>query len=139
MQILIVHFKSYCAKLPVHRPAGVEENFEADYLYELESKSTIASDMKELVDYAANFMGAFSSWWSPGSAAERQFGDSGNKKFMAREERRSMTSKIDTHGEFDSRSLQAMPVKEVAYADRADATRPTSAFSARRANRRSSS
>ena len=34
---------------------------------------------------------------------------------MAREERRSITSKIDTHGKFDSRVLQAMPVKEVAY------------------------
>ena len=100
---------------PVHRPAGVEETFEADYLYELESKSTIASDMKELADYAANCMGKFSSWWSSGKSAERQFGDSGNKKFMAREERRSTTSKIGTHGEFDSRLLQAMPVKEVAY------------------------
>ena len=83
---------------------------EDDYLYELESKSTIASDKKRLVDCAANFMDAFSRWWSPGSAAARQFGDSGSKKFMAREERRSMTSKIDTHGEFDSRLLQAMPV-----------------------------
>ena len=47
---------------------------------------------------------------------ERQFGDSGNKNFMAREERRLSTSssKIDTHGEFDSRLLQAMPVNEVA-------------------------
>ena len=34
---------------------------------------------------------------------------------MAREVRRSMASKIDTHGEFDSRSLQATPVNEVAY------------------------
>jgi hypothetical protein len=71
--------------------------------------------MKELADYAANCMGKFSSWWSSGKSAERQFGDSGNKKFMAREERRSTTSKIGTHGEFDSRLLQAMPVKEVAY------------------------
>ena len=31
-------------------------------MYELESKRTIASDMKELVDYAANCMGKFSSW-----------------------------------------------------------------------------
>ena len=35
----------------------------------------IAADMKELVDCAANLMAAFSSWWSPGSAAERQFGE----------------------------------------------------------------
>ena len=74
----------------------------------------IASDMEELVDYAANCMNAFSSWWSPGSADERQFGDSGNNEFMAREERRLMTSKIDPHGEFDSQLLQAMPVNEVA-------------------------
>ena len=99
---------------PVHRPAGDEENFEANYLYELESKRTIASDMKELVDYAAKCMAAFSSWWSSGSAAERQFGDSGSQKLMVREERRSRTSKIDPHGEFDSRSVQPIPVKEVA-------------------------
>ena len=64
-------------------------------LYELKSKSTIASDMEELVDYAANvmpIMGKFSSWWSPGSAAERQFGDGGSKKCMAHEEQRSMTN-----------------------------------------------
>ena len=31
---------------PVHHwPAGDENNFEADYLYELESKNTITSDM----------------------------------------------------------------------------------------------
>ena len=33
---------------------------------------------------------------------------------MACEERRSSASKIDTHGKFESRSLQAMPVNEVA-------------------------
>ena len=47
-------------------------------------------------------------------SVERQFGDNGNKKLMAREERRSITSKIDTHGKFDSRSAQTTPVKEVA-------------------------
>ena len=47
-------------------------------------------------------------------SAERQFGDSGNKESMACEERRSSASKIDTHGKFESRSLQAMPVNEVA-------------------------
>ena len=109
-------------------PAGADGNFEADYLYELESKSTIASDMKELVDYAANFMGAFSSWWSSGSAAERQFGDSGNKKFMAREERRSMTNKIDTHGEFDSTDRRRRCRLRSGERDRADATRPVQLF-----------
>ena len=99
----------------VHWPAGVEEKIEADYLYALERKSTIASDMKELGDYAANCMGKFSSWWSSGKSAERQFGDNANKKLMAREERRLMTSKIDTHGESDSRSAQTIPVEEVAY------------------------
>ena len=32
--------------------------------------------------------GGFSSWWSPGSAAERQFGDSGNNVIVAREEQK---------------------------------------------------
>ena len=70
--------------------------------------------MKVVADYAAGFMSAASSWLSSGESAERQFGDNGNKKCMAREERRSTTSKIDTHGEFDSQLLQAMPVNEVA-------------------------
>jgi hypothetical protein len=47
-------------------------------------------------------------------STERLFGDSGTKEFMACEERRSSASKIDTHGKFESRSLQAMPVNEVA-------------------------
>ena len=81
----------------------------------MKSKSTIASNMKVVADYAAGFMSAASSWLSSGKSAERQFGDNGNKKCMAREERRSTTSKIDTHGEFDSLSLQVMPVKKVAY------------------------
>ena len=71
-------------------------------MYELESKSTIVSEIEELVDYAANFMGAFSSWWSPDSAAERQFGGSGNNVIVAREEQQSMRNMIDTHGEFTS-------------------------------------
>ena len=70
---------------PVHRHGGVEETFEADFLYELEGKSTVASDLKELVDCAANCMGKFSNWWSSGKSAERQFGGNGNKKFTARE------------------------------------------------------
>ena len=85
-------------------------------MYELESKSTIVSDMKELVDYAANFIGAFSRWWSPGSAAKRQLGDSGNNVIVAREEQQSMSNKIDTHGEFFGRSAQTMPFKIVASA-----------------------
>ena len=91
-----------------------EEIFEADYVDELEKKSTIESDLKELVDCAASCMGKVSSWWSSGNSAERQFGDSGNKKFMACEERRSSASKIDMYGKFDARSLQAKPVGDVA-------------------------
>ena len=81
---------------------------------ELEKKSTIESDLKELVDCAASCMGKVSSWWISGNSAERQFGYSGNKKFMACEERRLSASKIDIHGKFDARSLQAKPVGDVA-------------------------
>ena len=97
---------------------------------ELEEESTIASDLKELVDCAASCMRKFSSWWSSGKSAERQFGDSGNKKYMAREERRSSTSKIDTHGDFDARLLQAMPVVEVANENESMPARPPQAFPA---------
>ena len=102
-------------RLPENRESQADGISEADYVYKLKSKSTIASNMKVLAYCAAGFTSAASSWLSSGKSAERQFGDNRNKKFMAREERRSMTSKIDTHGEFDSRSLQVMPVKEVAY------------------------
>ena len=81
---------------------------------ELKEKSTIASDLKELVDCGAGITSAFSSWLSSGKPADRQFGESGNKKFIACEERRSSASKIDMHDEFDARSLQAMPVEEMA-------------------------
>ena len=80
----------------------------------LAEKSTIVSDLKELVDCAAGVTRAISSCSSSGKSVEHQFGDSGNKEFMACEERRSSASKIDSHGKFESQSLQAMPVNEVA-------------------------
>ena len=100
--------------LPEDRESKADGISEANYLYKLRRKSTIASNMKVVADRAAGFMSAASSWWSSGKSAERQFGDSGNKKFMACEERRSSASKIDMHSEFDARSLQAMPVEEMA-------------------------
>ena len=83
-------------------------------MYKLEEKSTIASDLKELVDCAAGVTSAISSCLSSSKSAERQFGGNNNKRCMAREERRSSVSKIDTHSEFDSRSAQTMSVNEVA-------------------------
>ena len=72
--------------------------------------------VKGVIDYAAGLMSAASRWWSSasGSAEERQFGDSGNNEIMACEERRSMTNRIDTYGEFDLRSVQTIAAKEVA-------------------------
>ena len=40
------------------RESQADGTFEADYLYELEEKSTIASDLKALVDCAAGLMSA---------------------------------------------------------------------------------
>ena len=87
---------------------------EAPELIEMEREDEDV--VKGVIDYAAGLMSAASSWWSSatGSAEERKLGDSGNFKIMACEERRSSTSKIDTYGEFDLRSVQAMPVNEVA-------------------------
>ena len=89
-----------------------ENQNKMDTPYVIEMENEDEDVMKDVADYDAGLISAVSSSWSSasGSAAERQFGDSGNQKCMAREERRSMTNKIDTHGEFDSRSLQATPV-----------------------------
>ena len=72
--------------------------------------------MKDLTDYAAGLVGAGSCWWRSGPAGESLFGNNGNHMIVGREERRSMTNKIDTHGEFEDRSPQPMPVKEMASA-----------------------
>ena len=87
-----------------------------DALDVIETKREDENIMKGVPDYAAGLMSAASSWSisASGSAEERQFGDSGNHKIMACEERRSMTNKIDTYGEFDLRSVQTTPDKEVA-------------------------
>jgi len=101
-------------RLPEDQESKADGIFEADYVNKLEEKSTIVSDLKELVDCAAGVTSAISSCSSSGKSAEHQFGDSGNKEFMACEERRSSASKIDSHGKLESQSLQAMPVNEVA-------------------------
>ena len=82
----------------------------------IEMKREDESIMKGVPDYAAGLMSAASRWSSPasGSAEERQFGDSGNNEIITCEERRSMTNKIDTYGEFDLRSVQTIAVTEVA-------------------------
>ena len=55
-----------------------------------------------------------SSSSATGSAEERQYGDDGNFKIMAGEERRSITDKIDKYSEFDRRSAQTIAVEEMA-------------------------
>ena len=73
--------------------------------------------MKGVADYSAGLMSEISSWSSSASgsaASARQFGDSGNHMIVACEKRLSITNKINTHGNFDSRLLQAISVKEVA-------------------------
>ena len=66
--------------------------------------------MKDVTDYAAGLMSAGSSWWSSvsGAAGDRLVGDSDNYMIVAHEERRSMTNKIEPHGEFVDRSPQTM-------------------------------
>ena len=67
--------------LPEDRESQADGIFEADYSNELEEKSTIASDLKELADCVAGIMNAISSWLSSGKPAEHLFGDSSNKEF----------------------------------------------------------
>ena len=67
-------------------------------MYELESKSTIASDMKELVDCAAGFMSAASSWLSSGLSAGRLYGDKQQHLGGRQERSTSATDKIDKIG-----------------------------------------
>ena len=99
---------------PVHRHDGVEEVEENDYFHELRSPEIITNhvfcDNGCDLDY---YIDADKVPVTTSPSAERQFGDSGNKEFKACEERRSSASKIDTHGKFESRSLQAMPVNGV--------------------------
>ena len=60
--------------LPEDRESQADGIFEADCLDELKEKSTIASDLKELVDCGAGIISAFSSWLSSDKPADRQFG-----------------------------------------------------------------
>ena len=120
---------------PVHRHDGVEEVEENDYFNELRSPEIITNHVFCDLDYDID---ADKVPVTTSPSAERQFGGSGNKKFMACEERRSSASKIDIHGEFDARSFQAMPVDGMA-----NENKPTPPvlpkLSAERANRASSS
>ena len=125
--------------LPEDRESQADGIFEADYVDELEEKSTIVSDLKELVDCAAGVTSAISSCSSSGKSAERQFGDSGNKEFMACEERRSSASKIDIARQV-RRTIVAGNAGRTKWRTRTSRRHPSSpSFSAERANRASSS
>ena len=97
-------------------------NVEADNQNKMEKADVVGMESEEkdveknVIAYEAGLMSAVSSSSSSatGSAEERHYGDDGNFKLMAGEERRSITDKIDKYSEFDRRSAQTIAVEEMA-------------------------
>ena len=97
-------------------------NVEADNQNKMENADVVGMESEEkdveknVIAYDAGLMSAASSSSSSatGSAEERHYGDDGNFKLMAGEERRSITDKIDKYSEFDRRSAQTIAVEEMA-------------------------
>ena len=97
-------------------------NVEADNQNKMEKADLVGMESEEndveenVIAYDAGLMSAVSSSSSSatGSAEERHYGDDGNFKSMAGEERRSITDKIDKYSKFDRRSAQTIAVVEAA-------------------------
>ena len=98
---------------PVLRESEDDEIHETDYFDELDSPNPFVFKKFEVEDNNSDQADASSPSPRSSSPTERLFGDVGDYMTLGRDQRRSMTERTDTHSEFESRSPQAMPVKEV--------------------------